>query len=153
MRFARPLSTRLTGAIALHGLTDLVNVEALVAYPLALALPDRLANPAFAVASVVHFSQDVGAVASVLLHALLYFAPSNWSMVVLDVYFATIHIPLLFCRLDLKSRLLLCFVLVVGGVAHTSVCRWLMLLRRGVLVLGPAQLKVIVAHCLATGLY
>lgn len=134
----------------MHGLVDIVDLDALVAYPLALALPDRIANCAFAMASVVHFSQDVGAAASVLFHTLLYFAPRSRSMVMLDVYFATIHVPCLFCRVDVKSRLLLCLVLVVGGVAHNAVCRWLRLLQDDVLVLGPTQLKVIVAHCLAT---
>jgi hypothetical protein len=54
-----------------HGLTDLTRpVPHLWPYALVPLVPESVAAPLFLVASIVHFSRDVGRRGSVLLHAL-----------------------------------------------------------------------------------
>jgi hypothetical protein len=146
MRLARPMSRRLLGAVALHGLVDIVNLDALCAYPVILALPNRLAVPAFSVASIVHFSQDIGVLGSILFHLFLLLMPSELALATLDVYFTVIHIPLLACRVPTPTMLLLFFSLAIGVLMPSVVCRGL--IRDGVLILGPNVLKIVATHCL-----
>jgi hypothetical protein len=148
MRLSRPLSRRLLGAVALHGMVDFANPGALVAYPLCLTLPPRAVAPAFVVGSLYHFSNDVGFPASLLLHAALAVLPPRAAMRVLDVFFLFVHLPVLACRVRARplSATLLVLGLLVGAVASERLCSFLV--RDGDVVLSPLCMRVVAAHCL-----
>ena len=148
MRLARPVSKRLLGAVALHGLVDFAEEATLVAYPLCMCMPRRLATPAFALGSVWHFAEDVGLPASVLLHLALAALPPRVAMVLLDVFFVCVHLPLLLLRLRARpiAAALLMAGLAVGAAVPDRVCGGMM--RGGEVVLNTVYLKVVAAHCL-----
>lgn len=149
MRLSRPLSRRLLGAVALHGVVDLANPGALVAYPLCLTLPPRAVAPAFVAGSLYHFSNDIGLPASLLLHAALAALPPRAAMVLLDVYFLFVHLPSLALRVRARplSVTLLVLGLLLGAAASQRVCSFLV--RGGDVVLSPLCMRVVAAHCLS----
>lgn len=148
MKLAKPLSRRLFAAVAMHGIVDFAEPATLAAYPVCLTIPDRLAVPAFAVASVAHFSQDVGPALSLLFHLLLVLLPPRVALVALDLFMIMVHLPCLFARLHHRPLpLALLFSGLAAGVALPGrVCRGMMI--RGEVVLKPVHLKIVSAHCL-----
>jgi hypothetical protein len=150
MKFARPMSRRLFAAVALHGIVDLAEPSMFVVYPVCLTIPDRLASPAFVVSSVVHFAQDIGLTASLLLHMVFLLLPPDVAFFVLDCYMLMIHMPLLFvrvCRNPLSLALLFSGV-ATGTALPMRVCRGMLV--EGKVVLRPIHLKIVSAHCLTT---
>lgn len=150
MRLAKPLSRRLFAAVALHGIVDFAEPVTLVAYPACLTIPDRLAVPVFAVASVAHFAQDLGFAQSLLFHLLLVLLPPRVALAVLDVFMVLIHLPCLFVRILVHGQTLSLALLFSGFVAGIAlpgrVCRRMIV--KGVVVLKPIHLKIVSAHCL-----
>lgn len=146
MRLSTPVSTRVLGAVALHGLVDFAAPETVFVYPAALALPDRLSVPAFAVCSIFHFAEDVGIVGSAVLHLLLAVLPPRIAMVALDAYFLCLHLPLLFLRLRRRAFALslLFSAVVAGSMMPKRVCGGILEGRD--VVLRPVHLKVVIAH-------
>ena len=149
MRLSKPISKRVLGAVALHGLVDVDAPETLLVYPVVLALPDRLSVTSFAAASVLHFAEDTGILWSALLHLALAVLPPRVAMVVLDAYFLCVHLPLLFLRLQWRpfALSLLFAAVVAGGAMPKRVCRGILEEETGEVVLRPVHLKVVIAHC------
>lgn len=135
----------------MHGVVDFANPGALLAYPLCLAMPRRLVAPAFVAGSLYHFANDIGPWASLLLHAALAGLPPRVAMVLLDVFFLFVHLPLLACRVRTRplAAKLLALGVLLGVVASRRVCLFLM--RGGDVVLSPLCMRVVVAHCLSEG--
>ena len=148
MRLSTPVSTRVLGAVALHGIVDFAAPETVLVYPIALALPDRVSVPAFAVCSVFHFAEDVGLLGSAVLHLALAVLPPRVAMVALDAYFLCLHLPLLFLRLRRRAFALslLFSAVVAGSMMPKRVCGGI--LEGGEVVLRPVHLKVVIAHSL-----
>ena len=83
-----------------HGLTDALNAKSVARYVLLASapIPDGAVTPLFFLASVQHFSRDVGERGSILLHALLVVTSLACSVdaafSVLTCYMLLVHLPL-----------------------------------------------------------
>jgi len=105
MRFVVPCSSRVGLSVAAaHGAADAARSPTqLLLYSVALLpLPGALCTAAFAACSVLHFSDDVGGVGSVALHAAtLALASRSCGLAtrLMLVYINRVHVPVLVMRL------------------------------------------------------
>ena len=84
--------------VAAHGVTDFDSVWWVVIYPLFWAIPDKLTTPTFFTLSLVHFAEDLGFIASTVLHSLILFSIAfecqQLAFNVVVCFIGCIHVPL-----------------------------------------------------------
>ena len=133
--FRLPLvSPRLVSIVVLHGFLDLAHPKSLVAYA-GLLLPKRPPYSArdsvvFAVASLLHFAQDVSVQESVSLHVcivgLYALMDARAAVALVLAHFHLIHLPRLWLQAFDEPRpteaCLLALGLIVSLVAPRRVC-------------------------------
>lgn len=143
----RPPSPRGMALIVVHGLVDAGREDALLFYPAALLLPDRLAAPGFFAASCTHFAMDSGWACSLLLHFAL---GVTRSLTLLQWYMLCVHLPLMLRRLlsprPLPRQLAPLAVGVLCACAFPRRVLRTVSTPGGRVVLSPFHLKAVVAH-------
>lgn len=141
--------------VALHGLTDLRHPARIVPYMLvAMPLHGALLTALFLVASVAHFSGDIGAVASVLFHLLLWrLYACNMRTQALEcvlLYMVFLHAPMHYVRV-LSENTQSAHTSVAFALCATSVAAvFCKSGYRGNVKITHAAQRLIVAHVLST---
>jgi predicted anti-sigma-YlaC factor YlaD len=153
MKFLIPLdpADRLPLAlVAAHGASDLTAPRRRLAAYVTLAAPldDGTATACFAVASVAHFAQDVGVVASLALHAVVgACALVSYSVAfkVLLAYMLVLHIPLHLWRVRAQPRGTAGLVVIAAALVVARVA----LGDAGVFEFDEPLQRVVIAHALS----
>ena len=130
-----------------HGLTDFDRPAHLYPYALMLWWPNEIpVTPVFALASMAHFSRDVGAWPSVALHALVGAVAAvnqDEAFFAISLYYCFVHAPLHCVRHQWALRF------VAAGVALvTLACAIHAWTPSGELVIEEWMQKLVVAHVL-----
>lgn len=123
-----PFTKPLVAMISVHGLTDLDSTRFVLPYAtcLSIPLPSSAITAVFCVASLYHFSEDVGVRGSMYVHSCALFAGvtlgTQAAFMVMIVYMAFVHTPFHYLRCCLHSRakaakIVSCFGLLAAAVA------------------------------------
>jgi hypothetical protein len=102
----------LVAIVATHGLTDLDSIAWLPHYALLslLPIPSPLVTALFCLSSVVHFSEDVGMVGSVLIHGAVagvgYVRGVQVALKSMLYYLSFFHVPMHYWRCYVRNRYL-----------------------------------------------
>lgn len=148
MKFTLPLNPAALAVIVGHGAAD----ATLPAHRLALygaALLPLPATPAFAAASVAHFSRDVGLGGSILLHCVLVALAKERlraACLLLQMYMCMLHVPIVLLGLAARRDWH-----ALGIVAASSLAAWAArgrVLRNGTFELTDVLQRLIVVHVL-----